>query len=317
MATDLERIDQLLADQEKTVRQAFVVFVRAVQSPEVMRQIIDRLENHDVEGAMVIVDSYISRMADVLPVIAATVGTATAAELADIIPDTVLAISFDPSHPRAAEIIRANRARFVTEMTSSQRRTVAQAIARGYQTGAGTAEIARNVRDAIGLSSEMEQHVANYRDKLVRGSREALDNVLRDRRFDRSVERAASGGAPLTEAQIERMTDRYRQRYLAYRSENIGRTEGVAATSLARQESADQMLEQTGIAEDRLERIWNTTKDKRRRDWHATMEGQVRRNTEPFTDGLGNRLRYPGDRSAPANTIINCRCIVTFRIKRA
>lgn len=101
------------------------------------------------------------------------------------------------------------------------------------------------------------------------------------------------------------------------RAENIARTEAHDAFSQARDEALEQMVEQTGIARDSIVRIWNTTKDERRREWHGTMEGQERQLGQSFEDGLGNQLRRPGDRQAPAETTINCRCTLTFRIAQA
>lgn len=312
--TSYERFDQLLAQQEASVAQAFRDFVALVQSDQIMAAIIERLEAHDQEGAMRIVDSYVSRMGDIFPAVSAAVGLATAGELAEIVPDLVLAVSFDPTLPRAAELIRANRLRFIRDFTASQRQSVSQALERAYREGAGTQAAARAIRGSIGLTAYQEGVVTNYRSMLTNLDRDALDRALRDRRFDPTVERAIELDRPLTPAQIDNMTERYRQRMLAMRSETIATTEGGRATSEAREESLQQMVEQTGLDQTRVERIWNTTQDARRRDWHAAMQGQKRAMGELFVDGLGNRLRYPHDPAAPANTVIKCRCGLTFSI---
>lgn len=316
--TDLERLDALIADQEKSVREAFLVFIETVGSEGgAYDAILERLEARDPEGALKIVNSYIATFGNVLPTIAHTVGAATATELAGIVPDMAIAISFDPSHPRAAEIIRNNRLRFVRDFTDQQRESTLQALARAYNEGLGTAETARAFRGSIGLTPEQEAWVESYRQKLIKRSRSALQAQLRDRRSDSVVQRAIDRDVPLTEKQIDLYTERYRKRALMMRSETIARTEGVRATSEAREESLDQMLEQTGLSAEQVERIWNPTQDGRTRDWHASMKGQKRGKTEAFTDGLGNRLMYPGDPKAPAETTINCRCGLTFSIRPA
>jgi Phage Mu protein F like protein len=108
--------------------------------------------------------------------------------------------------------------------------------------------------------------------------------------------------------------ERYRARALMMRSENIARTEAVRSTSLAQEEALQQMIEQTGIDSRRVEDVWNATRDKRTRDWHESMDGQRRPHGVPFEDGHGNRLRFPGDPEAAAETTINCRCARTFAI---
>ena len=119
---------------------------------------------------------------------------------------------------------------------------------------------------------------------------------------------------PLTERQIDAMADRYRARTLAMRAETIARTEGVHATSLAREEAVDQMIDTTGIVATRVIGTWHPTQDARVRDFHASMLNQKRPRGTPFVDGHGNRLLYPGDRNAPSETTINCRCGVTYSI---
>ncbi len=143
---------------------------------------------------------------------------------------------------------------------------------------------------------------------------EPLQRDLRDRRFDGRVQAAIDRNRPLTTKQIDMMVDRYRKNALQMRAETIARTEGLQATSEARDESVAQMIDQTGLAPERIVDIWNATRDKRTRDWHATMNGQKQPKGTPFVDGLGNRLRYPGDPQAPANTRINCRCAKTFSV---
>jgi hypothetical protein len=322
MATsDLDRVEELLADQEKAIRGQFLAFLSSVKSQQVFDRIVERLEARDIEGAMRIVDSYVIRMADVIPKASAEVGSFTATELAAIVavgaPEIAVAISFDPSHQRAAEIVRSHRLRFITDFTREQRKATMQALNRSFNEGLGAIETARSFRDSIGLNSTQEAAVANYRRLLQNRDREALRRDLRDRRSDRTLERAIERDRPLTERQIDSMVDRYRRNYLQYRAENIARTEGVQATSEAREEATDQMMEQTGLARDRVIDIWNATRDTRTRDWHASMNGQERERGKPFTDGLNQTIRYPGDPRAPANTRINCRCTKTFRVKPA
>lgn len=300
------------------MRAEFLLFVRSVQSKDVLDKIIALLEARDIEGAMRVVDSYVARMGDVLPRVAAQVGTATAAELAQVVaagaPEIAVAVSFDPSYPRAAQIVQQHRLRFVRDFSMEQRKAAMQAFNRSFNEGVGPIETARSFRDSIGLNSTQEQAVANYRQLLINRDRQALQRDLRDRRSDATVQRAIERSRPLTERQIETMVARYRRNYLQYRAETIARTEGLQATSEAREEAVDQMMDQTGLPRSRVIDIWNTTRDKRTRDWHATMNGQRQPRGTAFVDGLQQRLRYPGDPQAPANTRINCRCQKTFTI---
>lgn len=325
MATEIERLDALLSEQEATIQAAFREFIRDVHSEAVLKEIADKLDAGDVNGAMAIVDSYAVRFANVLPVVQTVVGVAEAAALSRLVGQFAVAITFDPSHSRAAQLARANRMQFIRQFTDEQRAATRQAIASAFETGEGTAATARAFRNSIGLTSGkwidgkyrpgMQDWVTSYEQSLRNLDRDALSRALRDRRFDGSTARAIELKRPLTEDQIRMRVDRYRARALAMRSENIARTEALTATSQARREAAEQMVEQTGQRRQDVERTWHRTHDGRTRDWHDSMEGQTVSMDEPYTDGDGERLMYPGDPSASGRTRINCRCTETYGFK--
>lgn len=61
-------------------------------------------------------------------------------------------------------------------------------------------------------------------------------------------------------------------------------------------------------------KVWIATPDNRVRDWHISMDGQEVGVDESFVDGLGQAVEFPGDPSAPPNTIYNCRCTMRSHI---
>lgn len=316
MASELERLDQLLDKQERRIAQAIRDYLVIVRSEVVVSVITDLLERGRAEDAIAYLNTYVNQIGDTIPSVWQEVGQDAVDDLRTLLPQTAVGISFDVTFSRAAELIRANRLEFIRDFTESQRRSVRQALERSMMQGTGTEATARAFREAVGLAPVQEAAVARYRQLLEQNSRDALDRVLRDRRFDRTVERAITTDNPLTARQIDTMVDRYRARWIAKRAADIARTEAHDAFSAARLEALEQMVEQTGIARERVTRIWNVTPDKRLRDHHATMSGQERKLGETFEDGLGNQLRRPGDRAAPAETVINCRCTETFRIDK-
>lgn len=304
---------------ERSVRKAFVEFIQNVQSPEVMKEVAELLGRNDIEGALRIVDKYVGKMAPVLSTVFTQSAIAEADSLEDqvkrIVPTT--AISFDPTHPRAAAIMRQRKLKFIADFSQTQRRAVREALATGLMTGAGPLDVAREFRAAIGLAPSQVQAVRNYRQLLQNGSREALERDIRDRRFDNTVRSAVTSGEPLSAKQIDTMVERYRARYVMYRAETIARTETGSVVSAAREEAFNQIKEDADIAEDMVERTWRATKDKRTRDSHRSMDGQTVDGTKtPFVSGHGVRLMRPHDPDAPASEVIQCRCVQTIRIKK-
>lgn len=61
-------------------------------------------------------------------------------------------------------------------------------------------------------------------------------------------------------------------------------------------------------------KVWIATPDGRTRAWHLSMDGQEVPVDEPFIDGHGEELDYPGDPSGSPKTIYNCRCSMRSQI---
>lgn len=70
-------------------------------------------------------------------------------------------------------------------------------------------------------------------------------------------------------------------------------------------------MQESGVV---MKQEWIATPDSRVRDWHLSMDGQQTDVDGYFTDGLGNKLKYPGDPHAPGNTVYNCRCSLRGRV---
>lgn len=58
---------------------------------------------------------------------------------------------------------------------------------------------------------------------------------------------------------------------------------------------------------------WDASMDKRTRDSHASLDGEIRELEKKFSNGL----MYPGDPSGSASEVINCRCALLQRAKWA
>ena len=230
-------------------------------------------------------------------------------------------VLFGRTNERAVVFLRRERLRLVREVTASARETWTEVIAEGMQRGANPREVAREIRASLGLTQRQQAAVANFRRLLQQGSAEALTRELRDRRFDSSIRRAIKAGKPLTSAEIEKMVERYRQRYIAYRAEVIARTEALRAVHEGAEEAYRQALDEGDIRPQDVERTWViaggvTRKGKpRTRHSHRAMRNQKRPLGEPFRSGYGYMLRYPGDLSAPASETVQCRCVVATRVR--
>lgn len=221
---------------------------------------------------------------------------------------SVKVVVFDETNFRAVARMRENTLDAVRQVTDSQRDLMREVLASGVERGMNPRAIARDFRDSIGLTSGQHQIVENYRRQLQQGDRAALSRELRDRRYDRSVEAALRGERKLTTQQVDTMVERYRQRWITYRSEAVARTEALKVVHQGADDLWRQLVDNGDLDPGKLIHRWVTAKDERVRSSHRPMNGQERDFGEAFRSGNGIKLMYPGDPSAPAKEIVHCRC---------
>ncbi len=326
--TTRERLKRLLAASALIVSIRFERFVERAKSPEVTAEIEAALEAGNSTAAMSIVQAQMETLRPTIIETFIDAGKAASEEAAaggfgaGETPFVSgggefmarIGIVFDPTNPRAAATIRNETQLFLKDMTDTQIEATREAIATAFDQGLGPRATAQVIRNSIGLTKYQLGVVQNYEDTLRAGSARALAYRLRNQSRDGVVGRAMTGGRALSESQITSLVEQYRKNMIRMRAETIARTESTRVTSQARTETYRQIAASLGIGDNRLIQTWVATEDDRTRDWHWTMDGdQVALNT-PFIDGLGNSLMYPGDPLAPAETVCNCRCSITFSI---
>jgi hypothetical protein len=185
----------------------------------------------------------------------------------------------------------------------SPRRTALDIAGRIDKTG-------RRQGGLIGLSSPQMEYIANARAELR--DPEAMANYLtrarRDRRFDKSVQRAMAAGKSLKSDAIDKIVGRYSDRLLALRGEVIARTESLTAFSSAQWEAMQQLVESGQV--EGVEKVWRSAGDARVRHSHSILSGVRKPLGEPFRSPTGAMLQHPGDGSLGAGgaDLIACRC---------
>lgn len=113
---------------------------------------------------------------------------------------------------------------------------------------------------------------------------------------------------------VGKLVVRYRNRMLDRRGRRIGRTETMAALHQGSFEAMRQGIEAGQVDRDLVTGKWKTAKDSDVRFSHSALEGREVPFGDAFVTPRGNRLRYPGDPSAPAEEIVNCRCTISWNI---
>lgn len=223
---------------------------------------------------------------------------------------------FNQANPKVNSYAQRVSAQRVREVGNDIRLVLNQVIRDGVTRGDNPITTARRIKRSIGLTAHQERAVDNYRRALEEGDMVALRRELRDKRFDPTVLRSIRNDKALTPAQIDRMVQRYREKYLKYRSEAIGRTESIRAIQGAQYELIQSYIDNGQIDYRQVKRFWKTAGDGNVREAHVAvprMNPNGVAQGEAFKTPLG-ALMFPGDPAGSAANTVHCRCTVFSRV---
>lgn len=311
-------LDELIKNAENTIAAAFGNMVIAVQANTSLRALAALIESGQFNQALSILEQAGAGLASVANSVYMDAGYAQAASMTDKLG---IIVNFDVTNARAVRHMAENSLDLIRGFAEGQRAATREALIDGITRGANPRAQARAFRDSIGLTEHQVKIVNNYRDELENLNRGALRRELRDGRFDKTIENAIKNDTPLSSAQIDKMTGRYRERWIKYRSEVIARTESLRSVHAGAKEQIDQAVESGAVEATDAKSTWNTARDERVRDFstgastsHQTMHNQTIAFGQKFVSGAGNELLYPGDPAAPGVDTIQCRCRVSTSI---
>lgn len=137
---------------------------------------------------------------------------------------------FDDDRPEARAWAAKEAGTLIREITEDQRATVRDYVERASGGDGTVTQVARGLRDVVGLTSQQAGWVENFR------NREILAQMNTGKTYDQAY--AASEAA----------TERYQKRIHRYRTETIARTEIIRASSEGRQEAWRQGIEEGFIS---------------------------------------------------------------------
>lgn len=311
------RIEQIISAQEAGFIRAFLDAVAGIVGTATLVQLEELLMQGRVEEALEALDSASAALGSQY----GQSFTEAARDTARFLSQTALTVTvaFDQTNTRAVSAISRNQLRLTREFNAEQRRATRRALQDGITRGINPRDQARQFRQSIGLTERQMASVERFRHLLTDGragnlpSRTVLDRALRDGRFDRTILRSIRDNVPLTAEQVDKMIERYAQRFLQYRAEVIARTEALRSTHEGVDEMYRQAVDLGQIDPRGLRRTWVTAGDERVRASHARLNGIEQPLGEPWQADAGP-LMFPGDPNAPASETVQCRCIISTRV---
>lgn len=187
-----------------------------------------------------------------------------------------ISFRFNSQRPEAARWAETNAGQLIVEVMQDQMKVVKDYVSRASTGEFTPQQVARGVRDTIGLTNQQAGWVENFRQRQI------SELMGAGRTFDQAV------------ADSARATQRYHDRIHRYRTETIARTEVLKASNEGRKEAWQQGVEEGFIGADWVKR-WSTEFDARTCDRCAPLNGE----TVPVLDNFpwGDPPLHP-----------NCRC---------
>ena len=302
---------------EPDLRDAFMAAVAQVKDTVALDKLTEAVAAGDVNGALAVL-ALDKSFADALrgkgleagvqsfrDAVQATYAAGAKAAIAALPQKVSVDISFNLMSKEAQQWLETYDFKLIKDVSDSAIESIRQTILRAFQEGGHPYEQAREIRDAIGLTARQEAAVANFENALSdpKTISDALSRSLRDGRYDPTLVRAARNQTPLSQAQIDKMTERYRERYINYRAQTVARTESIRASNAGQREVWRQADEQ-GLFKGRdVQRVWIVSGDDRSCPDCLALDGQTAGLDEEFDDGV----------MAPPDPHPDCRCTTALQ----
>lgn len=311
-------MEDLLALVERHLGSSWIDIVEWLRDHDALDQIDALLAKGDYAGVLHAVETAAAQAADKFAAdVHAGYTEAGQREASWLSDEADSVVRFSGTNERAVAWADANRYELVQGISQEQRELVHRVILDGVQRGTNPKEMARDIKDSIGLTPDQSDWVTSYRRSLESQDYDnALGRALSDGRSDRSIAAAQRRGEPMTAEQIDQAVERYRRNVTGYRAETIARTEALRAVHQGSDELFRQAIDNGDVEADDLEAEWipgPATAHARILHRTADLLAQHPQVGQPFVLEDGTRMLYPGDPAGGARNNANCRCTRAVR----
>jgi hypothetical protein len=251
-----------------------------------------------------------------------------------------LDVTFDLYNPRTLQFLQEYEFRLIREISENTRAGIRSAVSEGITQGRNPRAVARELKKSVGLTERQMKMVSNFRKELetfhlkraarawnlggtkskapggagtfaIDAEGNPIDGILhrrlRDFRYDKQLIKAMQSGKPLTPDQIEKMVGRYRERMIAYRAENIAKTESLRAMGVGNHQAWVQAQEQ-GLGP--VVKEWRTAGDERVRLDHRRIP-----KLNPDGVPVDQPFKTPSGPVMHPPLGVNCRCVAVYRVR--
>lgn len=306
------RLQQLADRVEPGLRDAFLRMARAM-APDQVAALVRLLEDGAIDEAVDLVMRQAgtqAAIADVRATYARAVIALSRAAAEDLAAQLRITVAAPVLSPPLVDAVRrwedAAFARVLEDVRAGLRETIATELARGF--GPRQVAVALKGGMAGGLTAYDAKIIASFHAALEEGRfADALGRTIRDKRFDRTLQRIAKGGK-LSPAQVEKMVAAYRRKLIAWRAETFARTAAIQAANEASAVAWHEAVASGAIPAAEVRRYWVIAEDER-------TCPVCRGIADAHPQGVGLTDPFGTVQAPPAHP--NCRCTVWIRRERS
>lgn len=330
----IDLLEYLIGLYTPEIRDAFLLAIQDIVDEAILAEVIRAIENGEPDKAFEVLGFNQAAMKPLLDAIERSFergGIMTGENFPKYLrtPSGRAVFRFDMRNSRAEAWLRDKSSMLVRQLSDDARENVRTTLYHGMTEGRNPRSVAldivgrvdtqsrKRVGGVIGLTTQQESWVSSARRYLNTLDERYFAMKLRDKRFDRIVQRSISLGTPLPKDTIDKLVIAYRNNALRYRGEMIGRTEAIQALNRAQFEAHLQAVDMGALRVQDIVRVWDSAGDNRVRWSHKRLDEQKRIGLDDaFESPSGARMMFPGDTSlgAPASEVIACRCRVRLEV---
>jgi len=262
---------------EPKLRRQFLQAIGKIQDATLLSDLENALASGQVHGAYSAIpwsrlEAELNGGTQIIRAALDAAGDASASELSGALGVT---LAFDRTNPAAESWAQANAARYITEISDSTRSAIRELIASGYADQIAPAELAKMVRDSIGLHSRQVAALETLRAELV------ADGVSGDT--------------------LSKMLTKAAAQKLRYRAQTIASHELLTASNQGQRQLWNQAEQKGHLDPSRTKRMLIVTHDDRCDSTCLKMEGQQVGLHDAFVTPDGEKIEDP-----PIH--VKCRC---------
>lgn len=312
MTTMKDPYPEIAEKYDRRMREALNIVWDKVRRTESLANLEYIIETQGLAGLLPILDTLPDQLnAELRPVIESAILESGRAVIA-VLPSAAVSgpLVFSLTIPQVSAYVNNYVGQRIVEIATETRNAVQIAVHDGIVTGRNPKQVARDFRSSIGLTTNQERTVQRFRAALETGDSAYVNSLTTP--TDRMKSAAESG--KLSQAQIDKMTEDMRLRYVKQRTETIARTESLTAVSVG-QDQAIRQGQAIGSVANELVKKWLYRHDGRTRDAHISTgenNGWIPMD-RTFSTPLGP-LMFPRDPNGSASNVINCRCRVAYSL---